>query len=371
MKYIISTILIILSVNSFSQVHKYFVVSGDTLYLRNADGSDSIQLNRFGTAVLKADSATAYVTPTALTTGLATKQSTITAGSITNDKLANSAVANLSGTNTGDNATNTQYSGLAASKQNALVSGTNIKTVNGNNLLGSGDVSISSAVAWGGVTGTLSNQTDLQNALNAKLATNGNGSSLTGITNTQISGLGTLSTQNGNIADYFTIANAALKANIASPAFTGTPTGIGLPVYAQVTGSNVTTTGQVLANITGLTVPLTTNATYDIEAVLSVSTSAVTTGTAYGVNYSVAGGAIEAQITGSSTATASKTLRINAFNSATALYLATSAQTGGIVIKGRVTTGANAGDLTIQHLKLTSGTSTVFIGSFLKVTRIN
>ena len=53
-------------------------------------------------------------------------------------------------------------------KQASLVSGTNIKTVNGNTLLGSGDVSISSAVAWGNVTGTLANQTDLNNALAAK-----------------------------------------------------------------------------------------------------------------------------------------------------------------------------------------------------------
>lgn len=44
------------------------------------------------------------------------------------------------GTNTGDNATNTQYSGLAASKQDTLVSGTNIKTINGASVLGSGDL---------------------------------------------------------------------------------------------------------------------------------------------------------------------------------------------------------------------------------------
>jgi hypothetical protein len=53
-------------------------------------------------------------------------------------------------------------------KQNALVSGTNIKTVNSQSLLGSGDIAISSGVAWGGITGTLSGQTDLQNALNLK-----------------------------------------------------------------------------------------------------------------------------------------------------------------------------------------------------------
>lgn len=47
------------------------------------------------------------------------------------------------GTNTGDNATNSQYSGLAASKQDTLVSATNIKTINGQSVLGSGNLSVS------------------------------------------------------------------------------------------------------------------------------------------------------------------------------------------------------------------------------------
>lgn len=51
-------------------------------------------------------------------------------------------IGNTLGTNTGDNATNSQYSGLAASKQDTLVSGTNIKTINSNSLLGSGDLVI-------------------------------------------------------------------------------------------------------------------------------------------------------------------------------------------------------------------------------------
>lgn len=140
--------------------------------------------------------------------------------------------------------------------------------------------------------------------------------------------------------------------------------------YARVMGSNATTTGQALTNIVGLTSTLAINSVYEFEAVLSVSTSAVTTGTQYGVNYSVAGGAIEAQITGALTSTASKTLRITALNTATSAFLTTSAQTGGVIIKGIITTGANAGNLTIQHLKITSGTSTVFINSFLKVTKI-
>jgi hypothetical protein len=54
-------------------------------------------------------------------------------------------------------------------KQDALVSGTNLKTVNGTTLLGPGNVIISGGSStWGGITGTLSNQTDLQTALNQK-----------------------------------------------------------------------------------------------------------------------------------------------------------------------------------------------------------
>ena len=56
-------------------------------------------------------------------------------------------LANTSWTNTWDNATNTQYSWLATSKQDTLVSWTNIKTVNWTSLLWSWNISIS---WWGG-----------------------------------------------------------------------------------------------------------------------------------------------------------------------------------------------------------------------------
>ena len=51
-------------------------------------------------------------------------------------------IGNTSGTNTGDNATNSQYSGLAASKQDTLVSATNIKTINSTTILGSGNIAV-------------------------------------------------------------------------------------------------------------------------------------------------------------------------------------------------------------------------------------
>lgn len=53
--------------------------------------------------------------------------------------------------------------------QETLVSGTNIKTINGNSLLGSGDLVISNGGGtWGSITGTLSDQTDLQAELDGK-----------------------------------------------------------------------------------------------------------------------------------------------------------------------------------------------------------
>ena len=51
---------------------------------------------------------------------------------------------NTSGTNSGDNATNTQYSWLATSKQDTLVNQTNIKSINWQSLLWAWDIEITS-----------------------------------------------------------------------------------------------------------------------------------------------------------------------------------------------------------------------------------
>lgn len=64
----------------------------------------------------------------------------------------------------------TSWAGLATSdKQDTLVSATNIKTINGESVLGAGDMTVSGVASWGSITGTLDDQTDLQNALDGKL----------------------------------------------------------------------------------------------------------------------------------------------------------------------------------------------------------
>ena len=68
--------------------------------------------------------------------------------------------------------------------QPTLVSGTNIKTINGASVLGSGNLVVTgSGAAWGGITGTLSSQTDLQTALDGKVDEN---AAITGATKTKI-----------------------------------------------------------------------------------------------------------------------------------------------------------------------------------------
>lgn len=56
----------------------------------------------------------------------------------------------------------------ALTYQPILVSGSNIKTINSSSLLGSGDIAVTAIATWGGITGTLSAQTDLQTTLNTK-----------------------------------------------------------------------------------------------------------------------------------------------------------------------------------------------------------
>lgn len=77
-------------------------------------------------------------------------------------------------------------------KQDTLVSGTNIKTINGGSILGSGDLTVSSATSWGGITGTLSSQSDLNTALSGKQSTLVSGTSIKTVNGNSLLGSGDL-----------------------------------------------------------------------------------------------------------------------------------------------------------------------------------
>jgi len=128
------------------------------------------------TAIATIDNAT-DVLPIVDTSATTTKKITLTQ---VKTSLALNNVDNTSDAN--KPVSSAQQTALDA-KQATLVSGTNIKTINGSTVLGSGNISISSAVAWGGITGTLSTQTDLQTALDGKVDEN---TAITGATKTKV-----------------------------------------------------------------------------------------------------------------------------------------------------------------------------------------
>lgn len=152
------------------------------------------------------------------------------------------------------------------------------------------------------------------------------------------------------------------------------PTKSNCKVY-KVTSSDATTTGQSLADVTGLvsgTLAISTNYTFD--AILYVTTTAVTTGTQYGTNITVAPTRTAANYEGPTTVAANaQTMLVsgtNANNIASGTYLTTASEEGVVRISGFFTTaGSGSPVFSIRHLKVTSGTSTVKVGSTLSICR--
>lgn len=156
---------------------------------------------------------------------------------------------------------------------------------------------------------------------------------------------------------YFdTLYQAALAYTAADAAY--------MPAFARVTGSNATTSSTSLVAITGLSVPLLANSVYYFTASLT-GNGADANGVRFGVNFSAAGASVEAGVIADTAGTGTRTRRINALNTATAQAFFTSVNDVYATIQGIVVTGVNPGNLTIQHLKVTSGTSTIYINSCL------
>jgi hypothetical protein len=143
----------------------------------------------------------------------------------------------------------------------------------------------------------------------------------------------------------------------------------------QVVTSDATTTGQTLVTITGLTTPtLDVSSNYEIEAVLIVNTTAVTTGCKYGVNCTGTGTTQGVMYMGPTTVATGLQTGItsgtNINNTGSGTFLTTASETGVIFIHGYVNTGTGTPTISLAHLKVTSGTSTVKVGSIFKYRKL-
>ena len=101
--------------------------------------------------------------------------------------------------------------------------------------------------AWGAITGTLSNQTDLQTALDGKLGTSGNGSSLTGLTKSQVGLANVDNTADAN-KSVSSAATLTTPRNINGVAFNGSQN-----ITVTAAGSTLSDTVTVAKGGTGLT----------------------------------------------------------------------------------------------------------------------
>lgn len=144
----------------YQQVEKdnCYIKLGDNYYRKTIETNDYYEFEKLsissagGVVVLIRN----YITITK-----ATKQ--YQNGSLQLTTYTSSTISSLLNEKADTSYVNTQL----ATKQNTLVSGTNIKTINGQSILGSGDLPISGggSAEWGAISGDIQDQTDLQDEL--------------------------------------------------------------------------------------------------------------------------------------------------------------------------------------------------------------
>ena len=113
---------------------------------------------------------------------------------------------------------------------------------------------------WGTITGILSSQTDLQTALNGKLANNGDGSLLTGLTKTQVG-----------------LSNVDNTSDASKPVSTATQTALNTKQATLVSATNIkTVNGSTLLGSGDLVVSGTSVYTLNVQALTSSPVDAQT-----------------------------------------------------------------------------------------------
>jgi hypothetical protein len=269
-------------------------------------------------------------------------------------------IGNTSGTNTGDNATNSQYSGLAASKQDALTL-TTTGTSGAATLVGATlnipQYSGGGGTTWGSITGTLSTQTDLQTALDLKVPYTG----ATGDVD-----LGNFSLNAKSIHAKGTAGNGHLGLKHQSSG--STAAGSESVIYADSVGDpkwkNASNTVQsVMLQNTAITGATKTKITYDAKGLVTAGADATTADIAASTNKNYVTDA-QATVIGNTSGTNSGNQTLANTSDATS-HTVTLSSTGGSVqlVEGSgitlTTTGTSAdGIITIASTGGGSGTVT-------------
>jgi len=138
----------------------------------------------------------------------------------------------------------------------------------------------------------------------------------------------------------------------------------------QITTADFATTNTTATNIApgsgpGLTIALAANKVYEVEAVLVLNSSS-NAGVKVALAYSAAGATGNVVYQGMTTATAVGLIAAALGSLEGTAYVGTTSVEGLVIAKAVVVTGANAGNLTAQLAKVTSGTATARKGAILR-----
>jgi len=130
------------------------------------------------------------------------------------------------------------------------------------------------------------------------------------------------------------------------------------PILLSRRTTNLTTTSTT-AVTTGISEALEANSTYEVEIVAMYGSSNAA-GTSWQLNWSGSGATIGGWLNNTTT-------QVTAFNTS---YTGTATSSNAMgSVKAILVTGGNAGTLTLNFLKLTSGTATIFANSYMKCTK--
>lgn len=176
----------------------------------------------------------------------------------------------------------------------------------------------------------------------------------------------------GTLPSTATGTTAAVNTATTALATTAFVQAAGWNRISTVASADATTTGQTLVDVTGLTAAVAAASVYEFEAILKVVASADTNGMKVGVSCTQTMPTVSALVIGNTTTTTAIVQALIAADTANATALNTSSAGIGIIrLNGQFETHATvAGTFSIQHVKLTSGTSTVKVGSTLKIRKV-
>jgi parallel beta-helix repeat protein len=131
-----------------------------------------------------------------------------------------------------------------------------------------------------------------------------------------------------------------------------------------VADSDVTTTGQSLTDITGLSIPIPASQIWSFEALIDMNSSTGANGIQFAVNVPTSATIEWSQVGTTTGVTATNSARSSSVNTANTA-ICTYAGDGVVRIHGTVVNSTSAGLIQIRFLKVTSGTARIYKGSYI------